>query len=85
MNEYDEAETTTTECLSTDTAEIIVQTFDDGTARIEIAEYAVEVAPRAALDVMAYMTADELRALADHLMAAADLIDDSEYDPADDE
>lgn len=73
MIETYEPDALTTACESTDTAEIIVQTFDDGTGRIEIAEYATEV--ENPVDVFAYLTADEMRAIADHLMAAADVLD----------
>lgn len=72
MNDF-EPETVTCDSNSTDTAEIIVQTFDDGTGRIEIAEYAMEV--ENPVDVMAYLTAEEMRAIADALMAAADVLD----------
>ena len=83
-----EVDSINSECMTTDTAEIIVETFEDGTGRIEIAEYATEIKDRPALDVLAYLTADEMRELADHLMAAADLMEDTAeelaYDPAED-
>lgn len=78
-----EPETDTCVSISAATAELVVETFDDGTARIEIAEYAAEVAPRRALDVLAYLTADELRELADALNDAADLLD-AAYAPEED-